>query len=75
MKASECYERIVDWSDEDRCFVGQCSGVVGPCCHGDDEAEVFAKLRDIVEWLEILQSDVKLLPPATAGTGVAERIA
>jgi predicted RNase H-like HicB family nuclease len=70
------YIKIVEWSDEDQCFVGQCPGVVGPCCHGDNEAEVYAELCQIVdEWLEILKQDGKPLPQPTAGQGIAERIA
>lgn len=70
------YIKIVEWSDEDQCFVGQCPGVVGPCCHSDNEAEVYAELCEIVdEWLATLKQDGKPLPPATAGRGVAENIA
>jgi predicted RNase H-like HicB family nuclease len=68
--------KIVEWSDEDQCFVGQCPGVIGPCCHGNDEAEVYAQLCQIVDkWLETLKSDGKPLPPATARMGIAQRIA
>lgn len=50
------YIKIVEWSDEDQCFVGQCPGVVGPCCHGDNEADVYAESCEIVdEWLSILK--------------------
>ena len=46
--------KIVEWSDEDRCFIGYCPGIIGPCCHGDDEAEVHRQLCQIVaEWLDI----------------------
>ena len=31
------YAKIVEWSDEDQCFVGHCPGVIGLCGHGDDE--------------------------------------
>src|SRR5437773_8282099 len=58
------YIRIVEWSDEDQCFVGQCPGIIGPCCHGSNEAEVYAQLRGIVEeWIETLKRDGKPLPP------------
>ena len=61
------YIKIVQWSDEDQCFVGQCPGVVGPCCHGDNEAEVYAELCEIVEeCIEMLKVDGKPLPPPTA---------
>jgi predicted RNase H-like HicB family nuclease len=70
------YIKIVEWSDADQCFVGQCPGIVGPCCHGDNEAEVYAELCQIVdEWIEIFKQDGRPLPPATAGQGIAEKIA
>lgn len=76
MNESARYIKIVEWSDEDQCFVGQCPGIVGPCCHGDNEAEVYAELCQIVdEWIEICRQEGKPLPPATAGQGLAQRIA
>lgn len=76
MKDSARYIKIVEWSDEDQCFIDQCPGVVGQCCHGNDEVEVYAALCQIVdECLEILKQDGKPLPPPTAGQGLTERIA
>ena len=70
------YVKIVEWSDEDDAFVGQCPGVIGPCCHGADEAEVYRRLCDIVaDWLEVLRRDGRPLPPPTAGRGVAGMLA
>jgi predicted RNase H-like HicB family nuclease len=67
------YIKIVEWSDEDQCFIGQCPGVVGQYCHGDNEAEVYAELCEIVdEWLEMLEKGDKPLSPPTAGRGIAE---
>lgn len=76
MKESARYLKIVEWSDEDQCFVGQCPGVIGPCCHGDDEAAVFSELCQIVdEWIEMMIRDGKPLPPSTAGKNLAQKIA
>lgn len=76
MSDSARYIKIVEWSDAEQCFVGQCPGIVGPCCHGDDEAEVYAELCQIVdEWLEIFKQDGRPLPPPMAGRGIAEKIA
>ena len=76
MNESARYIMIVEWSDEDGCFIGQCPGIVGPCCHGDDETEVYTELCQIVEeWIQELNSAGKPLPPATAGQNVAEKIA
>jgi predicted RNase H-like HicB family nuclease len=75
MNDSARYIKIVEWSDEDHCFVGQCPGLIGPCCHGEIEAEVYAELCGIVdEWIATLKHDGKPLPPATAGRDVAQRI-
>ncbi len=76
MTASARYIKIVEWSDEDGAFVGQCPGVIGPCCHGADDVEVYRQLCEIVsEWLELAIQDGTPLPAATAGTGVAQKIA
>jgi len=67
------YLKIVEWSDADEAFVGQCPGVIRPCCHGSDEAEVYRELCQIVEeWVEVMNRDGQPLPPATAGRNVAE---
>jgi len=75
MKESARYLKIVEWSEEDQCFVGQCPGVIGPCCHGNDEAQVYRELCRIVEeWIEVMKSDRTPLPPPTAGRNPAGRI-
>lgn len=76
MTDSARYVKIVEWSDEDGVFVGQCPGVIGPCCHGEDEVEVYRELVGIVEeWLELARQDGRALPRPTAGTNVAATIA
>ena len=73
MTESAHYLKIVEWSDEDRCFIGYCPGIIGPCAHGDDEVEVYRELCEIVEeWIEIFHSDNKPLPPPTIGRNVEE---
>ena len=75
MNDSARYIKIVEWSKEDQCFVGQCPGIIGPCCHGDDEAEVYAELCAIVDqWLELFKQDGKPLPPPTAGQGIVQKM-
>lgn len=70
------YIKVVEWSDEDGAFVGQCPGIIGPCCHGVDEVEVYRQLCVIVEdWIALAVRDGHPLPPPTAGTGVAQKIA
>ena len=43
MNAGNQYVKIVEWSNEDRCFVGSCPGLFYGGCHGDDEKAVFAE--------------------------------
>jgi predicted RNase H-like HicB family nuclease len=75
MKESARYVKIVEWSHEDQCFVGQCPGIVGPCCHGDDETQVYAELCQIVdEWIDIMKKDGRPLPGPTVGRHLAEKI-
>ncbi len=62
------YTKIVEWSDEDGCFVGSAPPLIGECCHGKDEAKVYAALCRIVEeWIEILERDGSKLPEPLAG--------
>ena len=58
------YVKIVEWSEEDDCFVGSCPGLFYGGCHGNDEQAVFAELCMIVgETIELYQKEGKTLPP------------
>lgn len=75
MKESARYVKIVEWSDEDHCFVGSCPGLVYGGCHGDDEVAVFQQLCAAVdEAIEIYKRDGKPLPPSTSGRDYATRL-
>lgn len=68
MKASDRYLKIVEWSDEDGCYVGTCPGLMLGGVHGDDEAKVYTELCQVAEeWIAIHEQDGTPLPPATAG--------
>ena len=61
------YMKIVEWSDADGCFVGSAPPLIGQCCHGKDEAKVYAELCRIVEeWIKILETDGRELPEPLA---------
>ena len=75
MKESAQYLKIVEWSEEDQCYIGQCPGIVGQCCHGQDEAQVYSELCQIVDdWIEIIKQEGKPLPTPTIGQHLAEKI-
>ena len=64
---SRDYLRIVEWSQEDRCFVGSAPPLIGPCCHGASEASVLKQLKRIVEdWIRLRDSEGVVLPPPEA---------
>jgi predicted RNase H-like HicB family nuclease len=68
MKQAARYVKIVEWSEEDGCFVGSCPGLFYGGCHGEDEQAVFAELCRVVdETLELYAQEGKPLPPATCG--------
>ena len=73
MSESAKYIKIVEWSDEDECFIGYCPGIIGPCCHGDNEVEVFRQLCKIVdELLAHAEKKNKPLPLPTIGRNLEE---
>ncbi len=75
MKESARYVKIVEWSDEDQCFVGSCPGLFYGGCHGDNEQKVFAELCEIVEeTIQLYKRDGKPLPPVTSGKDYANRM-
>ncbi len=52
LKSNDHYLKIVEWSDEDQCYVGSCPGLMLGGVHGDNEAEVYRELCIVVdEWI------------------------
>ena len=49
MSRGDKYLKIVEWSDEDNCFIGSCPGLFYGGCHGQDARAVFDQLCEIVE--------------------------
>jgi hypothetical protein len=67
MKDSARYVKIVEWSDEDRCYVGSSPGLIFGGCHGDDERIVFDEPCRIVEdAIELYRHESRPLPSAAA---------
>ena len=67
MKPSDKYLKIVEWSEEDKCYVGICPGVLRGGVHGANEAKVYVELCQAVdEALELYRTDKKSLPEPTS---------
>ena len=74
MTDSARYVKIVEWSDEDNCFIGSSPGLFIGGCHGNDERAVFDELYTIVgEWIKLYHRDGRPLPPPTANQGLIHR--
>lgn len=66
MKERDRYLKIVEWSEEDQCYIGSIPGWIGKCCHGSDEMKVYQELCIILnEWIKIYKKDGRDLPPPT----------
>ncbi len=75
MNAAARYVKLVEWSNEDNCFVGSCPGLFYGGCHGDDEKSVFAELCQIVdEMVKLYEAEKRPLPPVTSGYDWANKI-
>jgi len=67
--------KIVEWSDEDGCYVGSSPGLLFGGCHGDNERQVFEQLCQIVdETIDLYHQDGKPLPPQTSGRDIANMV-
>jgi predicted HicB family RNase H-like nuclease len=59
------YQKVVYWSDEDGCYVGQCPALFLGGVHGSHEVAVYSELCQVVEQhLAILRADGNT-PPAS----------
>jgi len=67
-KKSDGYLKIVEWSEEDQCYVGTCPGLMFGGVHGDSETKVYQELCQAVEeWIELSEKGEFRLPEETAG--------
>ena len=68
MKKRNQYLKLVEWSEEDQCFVGRVPRLALGGIHGKSETKVYEKLCDLVdEWIRIYEEDGAALPAPTAG--------
>ena len=75
MKESARYVKIVEWSDEDQCYVGSSPGLIFGGCHGADERQVFNELCKIVDdAISLYRSEGRPLPPPTSGRDFANKM-
>lgn len=62
-KISDNYLKIVEWSEEDNCYVGSAPGLFIGGVHGKNQDKVFKELCDIVEeTITIMLNEGRPLP-------------
>ena len=62
------YLKFVQWSDEDRLFIGYCPDLfIGGVCHGSDEQKVYRELcRLVADEIAASQRAKRALPRKSA---------
>ena len=67
MAKGDRYLKVVEWSEEDNCFVGSCPQLMYGGAYGDDATKVFTELCELVEEaIETLEEAGKPLPQPLA---------
>jgi predicted HicB family RNase H-like nuclease len=62
-KVAALYPKFVEWSTEDKCFIGRCPDLFDGGVHGTDEAQVYKRLVEVsLKWVQILQGGGSQLP-------------
>lgn len=68
MSKADRYLRLVEWSDEDGCFIGSCPELFYGGCHGPNPRVVFSELCDLIEAsVRVYQAEGCPLPEPLSG--------
>jgi len=68
MSKGDKYVKLVEWSDDDACFIGSCPELFYGGCHGTDAKSVFSELCELIEEsIHLYERDGKALPPPMSG--------
>ena len=68
MSKGDRYVKLVEWSEQDSCFIGSCPQLFYGGCHGSDPKAVFAELCEIVEeTIALYEQDGRPLPKPMSG--------
>lgn len=62
MKSNRRYVKLVEWSEEDLCFIGRVPGLALGGVHGRNEKKVFENLCELVDERIAIHSEDKATP-------------
>ena len=66
-KRSDAYLKVVEWSEEDQCYIGTSPGLMLGGVHGSTEQKVYEELCQVIdEWVSQSNADEIPLPADTA---------
>ena len=75
-RISDNYIKVVEWSEEDQCYVGTAPGLIIGGVHGKSQEKVFKELCVVIEEaVATLRKEGKPLPPETANKDFSGKIA
>jgi predicted RNase H-like HicB family nuclease len=64
--SAKAYELIIDWSDEDKCYVAKVPDLPGCMAHGDTRQEAVKMAEEAIEfWIETAEEDGVPVPKPT----------
>jgi len=67
--------KIVEWSEEDQCYVSRSPRLICAVCHGEDKKAMLEEFCLIVEEaIDLRRADGKPLPPSTSGKDFANQM-
>ena len=73
--SSDNYLKIIEWSDEDSCYIGTSPGLFIGGIHGDDQQQLFQELCEVVEeTIQLFEATGKPLPAATTNKTYSGKI-
>jgi predicted HicB family RNase H-like nuclease len=75
-KFSDDYLKVIEWSEEDQCYIGTAPGLIVGGVHGKNQAKVFKDICGMVqETIDVFLKEGKPLPPETANKKFSGKIA
>ncbi|MBF0199181.1 MAG: toxin-antitoxin system HicB family antitoxin [Planctomycetes bacterium] len=75
-KLASNYLKVVEWSEEDNCYIGTAPGLFIGGVHGKNEANVFKELQsEVEETIRLMKKEGMPLPPATINKNYSGKIA
>ena len=76
IKIKENYLKIVEWSEEDQCFVGTAPGLILGGVHGNNQRKVFDELcKAVDDAVVMLKKEGKPIPPQAIKNEYSGKIA